>query len=71
MAKPGRPPKEGGVWICTVEAANLLGVSKWWLLKNRERFPDPTWRILNPFARRVSYRWHKSKLLEFWERART
>lgn len=66
----GRPKKIiAPVWVTTVEAATLLGVSRWWLLKNREIFPKKTWKILNPFAQRVSYRWNKSELLDFWQKS--
>lgn len=65
----GRPKKVvPAVWINTIEAAKLLGVSKWWLLKNRERLPRQTWRTLNPMATRVSYRWNQQELLSHWEK---
>jgi hypothetical protein len=64
MANRGRPKK--GAWISTAAMADELGWSVQFLLKHRnDRFESRThWRMLDPHAKRVTYRWNRLEVLK-------
>ncbi len=56
----GRPAKNAPVWVSTAVACKELGISRYTLhrLQGTLLKPNWDWRIANPQARRLTYRWH-------------